>query len=176
MSSLKLTDAEVYQQLLDDLLENLGPHGLKRFLIYAKAARGELAAACQPWVTYMEEETIQRGMQAMPPVQGGSPQDKAKVVYARGKKTAAVTSLAEVPSEPPKNLSAMTDDELHRFGLELMGKNLGLFGMMVFSRLCTPGTGDYTRDRHKWLSKLDRETVLAQIRQLQEASLDSRKA
>ena len=158
MDTLEMTDAEVYQQLLDELLTHLGPGGLQRFLAYAKAGRGELAAACHPWVTQLEGETIQRGMQACRPWQ------------ARG------TSLAEAPANgTPKPLSAMTDDELHRFGLNLMGKNLGLFGLMVFSRLCTPGTGDYTRDRHKWLDKLERDAVLAQIQQCQETSPSDKK-
>ena len=158
MDTLKMTDAEVYQQLLDELLTHLGPGGLQRFLAYAKAGRGELAAACHPWVTRLEGETIQRGMQA------------CSLRQARG------TSLAEAPTNGTlKPLSAMTDDELHRFGLNLMGKNLGLFGLMVFSRLCTPGTGDYTRDRHKWLDRLERDAVLAQIRQCQETSPSDKK-
>ncbi len=162
MDTLEMTDAEVYQQLLDELLAHLGPGGLHRFLAYAKAGRGELAAACHPWVTRLEAETIQRGMQAR------------SLRQARG------TSLAEAPTngpsdKVPKPLSAMTDDELHRFGLNLMGKNLGLFGLMVFSRLCTPGTGDYTRDRHKWLDKLERDAVLAQIQQCQETSPSDKK-
>ena len=162
MDTLEMTDAEVYQQLLDELLTHLGPGGLQRFLAYAKAGRGELAAACHPWVTRLEGETIQRGMQA------------CSLRQARG------TSLAEAPTngtsdKAPKPLSAMTDDELHRFGLNLMGKNLGLFGLMVFSRLCAPGTGDYTRDRHKWLDKLERDAVLAQIQQCQETSPSDKK-
>ena len=158
MDTLEMTDAEVYQQLLDELLTHLGPGGLQRFLAYAKAGRGELAAACHPWVTRLEAETIQRGMQA------------CSLRQARG------TSLAEAPTNGTlKPLSAMTDDELHRFGLNLMGKNLGLFGLMVFSRLCTPGTGDYTRDRHKWLDKLERDAVLAQIQQCQETSPSDKK-
>ncbi len=156
MDTLEMTDAEWYQRILDVLLEHLGPGGLQRFLAYAKAGRGELAAACHPWVTRLEAETIQRGMQA------------CSLRQARG------TSLAEAPTngtsdKAPKPLSAMTDDELHRFGLDGISEKLGLPGLFRFSRLCTPGTGDYTRDRHKWLDKLDGDTVMEEIRQRQEA-------
>ena len=158
MDTLEMTDAEWYQRILDVLLEHLGPGGLQRFLAYAKAGRGELAAACHPWVTRLEAETIQRGMQA------------CSLRQARG------TSLAEAPTngtsdKVPKPLSAMTDDELHRFGLDGISEKLGLPGLFRFSRLCTPGTGDYTRDRHKWLDKLDWHTVMEEIRQCQEAQV-----
>ena len=158
MDTLEMTDAEWYQRILDVLLEHLGPGGLQRFLAYAKAGRGELAAACHPWVTRLEEETIQRGMQA------------CSLRQARG------TSLAEAPTngtsdKAPKPLSAMTDDELHRFGLDGISEKLGLPGLFRFSRLCTPGTGDYTCDRHKWLDKLDWDTVMEEIRQSQEAQV-----
>ena len=153
MNKLEMTDAAVYQQLLDELLTHLGPIELQRFLAYAKAGRGELAAACQPWVTQMETETIQRGMQACHP------------------RHAAVPSRADVPANcTPKPRRTMTDDELHRFGLKLIGEKRGLPGLIDFVRLGSPGTGDYTRDRHKWLDKLDLGTVLAQIRRIQEAS------
>ena len=162
MDTLKMTDAEWYQRILDVLLEHLGPGGLQRFLAYAKAGRGELAAACHPWVTRLEAETIQRGMQA------------CSLRQARG------TSLEEAPTngtsdKVPKPLSAMTDDELHRFGLDGISEKLGLPGLFRFSRLCTPGTGDYTRDRHKWLDKLDWDTVMEEIRQCQEGYPDGRK-
>ena len=158
MDTLEMTDAEWYQRILDVLLEHLGPGGLQRFLAYAKAGRGELAAACHPWVTRLEGETIQRGMQA------------CSLRQARG------TSLAEAPTngpsdKVPKPLSAMTDNELHRFGLDGISEKLGLPGLFRFSRLCTPGTGDYTRDRHKWLDKLDWDTVIEEIRQHQEAQV-----
>ena len=156
MHTLEITDAEWYQRILDVLLEHLGPIELQRFLAYAKAGRGELAAACQPWVTQMETETIQRGMQACHPRHAAGP------------------SLADAPVNcTPKPRRAMTDDELHRFGLEGISDKLGLPGLVRFSRLCTPGTGDYTRDRHKWLDKLDWDTVLEEIRQGQEVCYDS---
>ena len=151
MHTLEMTDAEWYQRILDVLLEHLGPVELQRFLAYAKAGRGELAAACQPWVTQMEAETIRRGMQACHP------------------RHTAVPSRADAPANcTPKPRRTMTDEELHRFGLKLIGEKRGLPGLIDFVRLGSPGTGDYTRDRHKWLDKLDSGTVLAQIRQLQE--------
>ena len=151
MHTLEMTDAEWYQRILDVLLEHLGPTELQRFLAYAKAGRGELAAPCQPWVTQMEKETIQRGKQPCRPRQTTAP------------------SLAEAPANcTQKPLCEMTDDELHRFGLKLIGEKRGLPGLIDFVRLGSPGTGDYTRDRHKWLDKLDWDTVLEEIRQVQE--------
>ena len=158
MHTLEMTDAEWYQRILDVLLEHLGPIELQRFLAYAKAGRGELAAPCQPWVTQMEKETIQRGRQPCRPRQAAAP------------------SLAEAPPNcTQKPIGEMTDDELHRFGLEAISDKLGLPGLVRFSRLCTPGTGDYTRDRHKWLDKLDWDTVLEKIRQVQEERYGDRK-
>ena len=151
MDILNMTDAEVYQQILDELLTDLGPIELQRFLAYAKAGRGELAAPCQPWVTQMEKETIQRGRQAC------------------RQRHAAVPSLAEAPANcTQKPTGEMTDDELHRFGLKLIGEKRGLPGLIDFVRLGSPGTGNYTRDRHKWLDKLNWDTLLDEIRQVQE--------
>ena len=158
MDTLEMTDAEWYQRILDILLEHLGPIELQRFLAYAKIGRGELAAPCQPWVTQMEKETIQRGRQTC------------------RQRQAATPSLAEAPANcTQKPIGEMTDDELHRFGLEGISDKLGLPGLVRFSRLCTPGTGDYTRDRHKWLDKLDWDTLLEEIRQVQEERYGDRK-
>jgi hypothetical protein len=59
----------------------------------------------------------------------------------------------------------MTDDQFLHFALDRLSKELGLYGYARFLRLYRPGSGDYTRDRHKWQDGLTLDEVIAQIKQ-----------
>lgn len=60
-------------------------------------------------------------------------------------------------------LQEMTDEQFERHTLSLLQKELGPYGMARFLRTCRSGSGDYTRDRHKWLDKLTMDDILKDI-------------
>ena len=60
----------------------------------------------------------------------------------------------------------MTDEELLGFAFSTLSRELGLYGYASFLRLYRPGTGDYTRDRHKWQESLTMEDIIAQTKNL----------
>jgi hypothetical protein len=45
----------------------------------------------------------------------------------------------------------MTDEEFERHVLAVLRRELGLDGLARFLRVYRAGSGDYTRDRHRWL-------------------------
>ena len=60
-------------------------------------------------------------------------------------------------------LEEMTDEEFERHTLTLLQKELGPYGMARFLRTYRSGTGDYTRDRHKWLDGVTVDDILKDI-------------
>lgn len=51
-------------------------------------------------------------------------------------------------------IQKISDEDLHKLGLEALVDKLSIAGMPRFIRLCAPGTGPYAIDKHK-PSKLD---------------------
>lgn len=62
-------------------------------------------------------------------------------------------------------IESMTDDQFQHFALEILNREIGLYGLVRFLRLYRPGTGDYTRDRHQWLDSVTIEDIIAQTKQ-----------
>ena len=69
------------------------------------------------------------------------------------------------------NTLTMTDSEIHRLGIKALLEKLGPEGTIRFLRQLEMGEGDYSIDRHQWLSAPDVETLANQI---QEARDDNR--
>ena len=134
-----MTDAEVYKQGLEILLDKLGYAGAARFLEQCKPASGDYTVERHKWLDKLDRETIIQGIQELRQKQQMAPEGK-----------------------PLKDVSEMTDIELYRFGLSAISGKLGPSGLARFLRQCQPGTEDYSRTRQKHLSKL---TLLAEIRQ-----------
>ena len=51
-------------------------------------------------------------------------------------------------------LDRMTDEQFERHALDIIHRELGVYGLARFLRVCRAGTGDYSRDRHQWLQGL----------------------
>ena len=65
------------------------------------------------------------------------------------------------------NPQTMTDEQIHQRGIEALVNQLGLLGTIRF--LQQYGTeGNYSVDRHQWLSDLDFKTLAKQIQQARE--------
>jgi hypothetical protein len=60
-------------------------------------------------------------------------------------------------------LEEMTDEQFEHHTLGLLQKELGPYGMARFLRTLRAGSGDYTRDRHKWLDGLTVDDILNDI-------------
>ena len=54
----------------------------------------------------------------------------------------------------------MSDEDFERHALAILQRELGLDGFARFLRLYRAGTGDYTRDRHRWLEGATIEDIM----------------
>jgi hypothetical protein len=52
-----------------------------------------------------------------------------------------------------KSIEQMTDEQLKRHALDILGRELGPQGFARFLRAFRSGTGDYTSERNRWLGK-----------------------
>jgi hypothetical protein len=48
-------------------------------------------------------------------------------------------------------LEKMTDEQFERHALDILHRELGVYGLARFLRVYRAGAGDYTRERHQWL-------------------------
>ena len=71
------------------------------------------------------------------------------------------------------NSQTMTDEQIHQFGIEALVNQLGLLGTIRFLRQYGTG-GNYSVDRHQWLSELDVKTLAKQIQQAREEKVEER--
>jgi hypothetical protein len=60
-------------------------------------------------------------------------------------------------------LENMSDDDFERHALAVLQRELGLDGLARFLRLYRSGTGDYTRDRHRWLEGATVQEIMAEV-------------
>ena len=51
---------------------------------------------------------------------------------------------------------------IRRMGIEALVEKLGPVGMVEFIRQFDSGYGDYTKERHKWLNRMDIEVIAKQ--------------
>jgi hypothetical protein len=69
-------------------------------------------------------------------------------------------------------LEEMTDEQFERHTLGLLQKELGPYGMARFLRTSRSGSGDYTRDRHKWLDGLTMDEILDEAQRLETSATE----
>jgi hypothetical protein len=55
-------------------------------------------------------------------------------------------------------------EDFERHALAVLQRELGLDGLARFLRVYRAGTGDYTRDRHRWLDGATVEDVMAEVK------------
>jgi len=60
-------------------------------------------------------------------------------------------------------LEKMTDEEFERHALYVLRRELGLGGLARFLRLYRAGSGDYTRDRRRWLDGASIHEIMAEV-------------
>jgi hypothetical protein len=59
-----------------------------------------------------------------------------------------------------ETIDKMSADEFERFALDILTRELGVYGLARFLRTYRKGSGDYTRDRHQWLDGLTVDDIL----------------
>jgi hypothetical protein len=60
-------------------------------------------------------------------------------------------------------LEMMSDEDFERHAMAILQRELGLDGLARFLRLYRSGTGDYTRDRHRWLEGATIQKIIAEV-------------
>lgn len=146
MNVRDMTDAEVYRQGLEVLLDTLGNAGTIRFLGICKPRKSDIKVKVQT-LSRSDMEKIQE-----------------KVYKAYGTQ----------PFVSHRDFSQMSDMDFYKLGLNAISDQLGPVGMTRFIRIRRPDTYDYTAERHKWLDKLDKNTILEGIQQIQQKQMAAR--
>lgn len=146
MNILEIPDRQIYELVIKILAEHLGLDGTTRFLEICKPRKNAIEVRAQT-LSHAQIKKIQ---------------EKVYKVY-RTK-----------PLVSHKNFSRMSDMAFYKLGLKIISDQLGPVGMARFIRIRKPGTDDYTAKRHKWLDKLDRDTILEGTQQVQQEYLAAR--
>lgn len=68
------------------------------------------------------------------------------------------------------SVEKMSDEQLREHALAILQRELGAGGFARFLRVYSPGTGDYTRDRHKWLNGITVQQIMEDIKRRRERS------
>jgi hypothetical protein len=61
------------------------------------------------------------------------------------------------------SVEKMSDEDLERYALGFLQRELGLDGLARLLRVYRAGTGDYTCDRHHWLEAATIQDIFAEI-------------
>jgi len=62
-----------------------------------------------------------------------------------------------------RRLAKMSDEGFEGHALGILKRELGLDGLARFLRLYRSGSGDYTRDRHRWLEGATVQEIVAEV-------------
>lgn len=65
--------------------------------------------------------------------------------------------------ETVEMIDKMSDDEFKRHVLEILHREMGVYGLARFIRISRAGSGEYTQDRHQWLNGVSVEDVIARL-------------
>ena len=62
-----------------------------------------------------------------------------------------------------KRIEQMNDEQFERHALGILHRELGVYGLARFLRVYRSGSGDYTQERHQWLSGITVEDIVAEL-------------
>jgi hypothetical protein len=60
-------------------------------------------------------------------------------------------------------LEETSDEDFERHALAILQREPGLDGLARFLRIYRSGSGDYTRDRHRWLEGATIQEIMAEV-------------
>ena len=138
-----MTDAQIYEHGIKALIECFGIPGATRFLQICQPHKDEVSGTDQK-LSVLEMEEIR---------------EKIYKAYT--------AKVPEPIKERNRKMTKRTDIAFYELGLKAISDALGPVGMARFIRIRKPNLVDYTEERHKWLDKLDKDTILTEIQQIQ---------
>ena len=127
MNWQNMTDAEVYEQGIEILMDRLGPTNLIRFLRQCKPCTGDYTAERQKSI---------------------SDTTNIKIIVKRIEKKRK-EQLTVPKNENPKSVNDMTDIEIYEFGLKAISLKLGPVGIVRFVHLFDTDGFTYAVDQLK---------------------------
>ena len=147
MNVMDMTDAQIYEHGIKTLTECFGLPGATRFLQICQPRKNEVSGTAQK-LSALEMEEIR---------------EKVYKAYT--------AKYPESIKERNQKTSKRSDIAFYELGLKAISDALGPVGMARFIRIRKPNLVDYTEERHKWLDKLDKDTILTGIQQIQQEYL-----
>lgn len=60
-------------------------------------------------------------------------------------------------------LEQMTDEQFEKHALDILHRELGVYGLARFLRVYRAASGDYTQDRHQWLTGATVQDIVAEL-------------
>ena len=147
MNIMDMTDAQIYEHGIKALIACFGIPGATRFLQICQPHKGDVSRT-EKKLSVLEMEEIR---------------EKVYKAYT--------TKVPEPIKERNRKMTKRSDIAFYELGLKAISDALGPVGMARFIRIRKPSTIDYTAERHKWLDKLDKDTILTGIQQIQQKYL-----
>ena len=148
MNVLDKTDAQIYELGIKVLTECFGLPGTTRFLQICKPHKDEVVSETLQKLSDREMEEIR---------------EKVYKAYA--------AKYPECKKECDRKMTKQSDLAFYELGIRAISDALGPVGMARFIRIRKPNLVNYTEERHKWLDKLDKDTILKGIQQVQQKHL-----
>ncbi len=134
MNIFKMTELEIYEVGIEILREKLGP-AIDRFLPQCKPGKGNWSVDRHKWINKERDvETLARRIQQEREKRRAQEQEEARL-----RQHCAAASHAEILK--------MTDLEIYKTGIEVLGERLGPAGMSRFHRYCAQRNG--TKDERR---------------------------
>ena len=144
MNVIDMTDAQIYELAIKALTECFGLPDTTRFL-----------QICQP-----HEDETSRVEQKLSELKMEEIREKVYKAYA--------AKYPKCKKAHNRKMNKRSDIAFYERSIKAISDALGPVGMARFIRIRKPSTVDYTAERHKWLDKLDRDTILTGIQQIQQ--------
>ena len=140
MNVLKMTDDEVYKLGIEALAGKLGAAGVSRFLKQIQPLTGDYSIERHEWLDSLPDmDTL------VEQIRQASKDAEAE----RNRISKLKTYISKNGKPLATRIQKISDEDLHKLGLEALVDRLSIAGMPRFIRLCAPGTGPYAIDKHK---------------------------
>ena len=147
MNVMDMTDVQIYELGIKVLTECFGLLGTTRFLQICHPHKDEVSGAGQK-LSDLEMEEIR---------------EKVYKAYA--------AKDPESKKEHNRKMTKQSDIAFYELSIKAISDVLGPVGMARFIRIRKPNLVNYTEERHKWLDKIDKDTILTEIQQIQQEYL-----
>lgn len=150
MNIREMTDSELYRLGIEVLASKLGTVGVHRFLNLCQPCTGDYSVERHEWLDNLPDmdTLIEQIRQA------------SKDAEAERNRISKLKTYISKNGKPlATRIQKISDEDLHKLGLEALVDKLSIAGMPRFIRLCSQETGIYAIEPHK-LPGLDIEGII----------------